>query len=148
MLPIIRRIGRRPGLSKQLFRFAKWDDPYTPERFSWPYPIYDTMIADGPVVYSRPYRQWFVSGYDEVLAVLRSPNSSTAALADRMLALPPYTKLSDTAVENFRKWLSVTDPPTHTRLRAAVARPFTPKRIAELEPRIREIADDLLAAVT
>lgn len=148
MLPIIRQIGTRPRLSKQLFRFAKWGDPYTPERFSWPYPIYDKMTADGPVVYSRPYQQWFVSGYDEVMAVLRSPNSSTAALADRMLALPPYTKLSDTAVANFRTWLLVTDPPMHTRLRAAVSRAFTPKRIAEFEPRIREITDDLLAAMT
>lgn len=145
LLPIIRQIGQRPQLSKQLFRFAKWGDPYTPERFSWPYPIYDKMTADGPVVYSRPYQQWFVSGHDEVLAVLRSPNSSTAALADRMLALPPYTKLSDTAVTNFRKWLLVTDPPMHTRLRAAVSRTFTPKRIADLEPRIRTITDDLLA---
>ena len=64
-----------------------------------------------------------------------------------MLAIPPYTKLSHTAVENFRKWLLVTDPPIHTRLRAAVSRAFTPKRIAEFEPRIREISDDLLVAM-
>ncbi|MGA9277952.1 cytochrome P450 [Ilumatobacter sp.] len=144
MLPVIRAVGSRPRLSAQLFRFAKWGNPYAPDRFSWPYPMYDTMTADGPVVYSRPYQQWFVSGYDEVLAVLRSPNSSTAALAERMLSLSPYTKLTDTATENFRRWLLVTDPPTHTRLRAAVSRAFTPNRIAGYEPRIRQIVDDLL----
>ncbi len=145
LLPVVRGIGARPRLSKQLFRFAKWGDPYTPERFSWPYPIYDKMGADGPVVYSRAYQQWFVSGYDEVLAVLRSPNASTEALATRMLGVSPYTKLSDTAVENFRKWLLLTDPPIHTRLRGAVSRTFTPKRISAKEPQIREIAADLLA---
>jgi cytochrome P450 len=33
------------------------------------------------------------------------------------------------------------DPPRHTRMRALVSRGFTPRRIAELEPRIREIAN-------
>jgi hypothetical protein len=32
------------------------------------------------------------------------------------------------------------DPPEHTRFRALVARGFTPRRVAALEPRIREIA--------
>jgi cytochrome P450 len=32
------------------------------------------------------------------------------------------------------------DPPRHTRMRALVSRGFTPRRIAELEPRIRAIA--------
>ncbi len=146
-LPIIRAIGKRPRLSKQLFRFAKWGDPYAPARFSYPYPIYERMGADGPCVYSRPYQQWFVSGNDEVLAVLRSPNASTEALAHRMLGVSPYTKLSDTAVENFRMWLLLTDPPVHSQLRGAVSRAFTPKRIAEREPEIREIADELLREI-
>ena len=32
------------------------------------------------------------------------------------------------------------DPPRHTRMRALVSRGFTPRRVAELEPRIRELA--------
>ena len=32
------------------------------------------------------------------------------------------------------------DPPRHDRMRSLVARGFTPKRIADLEPRIREIS--------
>jgi cytochrome P450 len=36
------------------------------------------------------------------------------------------------------------DPPTHTRLRRLVSRDFTPRRIRELEPRIREIAKNLI----
>src|SRR6204780_4752483 len=38
------------------------------------------------------------------------------------------------------------DPPTQTRLRRLVSRDFTPRRIRELEPRIREIAKNLLDA--
>jgi cytochrome P450 family 130 len=35
------------------------------------------------------------------------------------------------------------DPPRHTELRALVSRAFTPKRMADLEPRIREVAREL-----
>jgi cytochrome P450 len=38
-----------------------------------------------------------------------------------------------------------TDPPDHTRLRGIVNRAFTPRRIADLRPRIEEIAESLLA---
>lgn len=145
LLPVVRTVGARPRLSAAVFRFAKWGNPYAPERFSWPYPMYDVMTRDGPVVFSRAYRQWFVSGHDEVLAVLRSPNASTEALAQRLLGLSPYTKLDDTAIQNFRRWLLVTDPPVHTRLRAAVSRTFTPRRISDLEPRVRSIAEHLIS---
>ncbi len=145
ILPVVRQVGRRPNLSKRLFRFAKWGDPFTPERFSWPYPIYDKMTANGPVVYSRPYQQWFVSGHDEVLAVLRSPNTSTEAVGRRILSVSPYTKLSEPAKASFRKWLLVNDPPDHTRLRGSVVRAFAPKRLAGYEERVRAITDQLLA---
>ena len=36
------------------------------------------------------------------------------------------------------------DPPRHTELRALVSRAFTPKRMADLEPRIREVARELI----
>src|SRR5487761_1287416 len=38
------------------------------------------------------------------------------------------------------------DPPDHTRLRRLVAKAFTPRVIAQLEPRIREVTEDLLSA--
>jgi pimeloyl-[acyl-carrier protein] synthase len=40
------------------------------------------------------------------------------------------------------------DPPVHTRLRRLVSKAFTPRRVRELEPRIREIASDLLSRAT
>src|SRR5260370_27724747 len=39
------------------------------------------------------------------------------------------------------------DPPQHSRLRRLVSRDFTPRRIRDLEPRIREIAKELLDKV-
>ncbi len=39
------------------------------------------------------------------------------------------------------------DPPEHTRLRSPTARAFTPRRVADMEPRIRVIVQELLKAV-
>ena len=39
------------------------------------------------------------------------------------------------------------DPPAHTQLRALVSRAFTPRRVAQLEVRVREICADLFAEV-
>ncbi len=40
------------------------------------------------------------------------------------------------------------DPPVHSRLRKLVSKAFTPRRVRELEPRIREITAGLLSDVT
>jgi len=143
VLPVVRRIGQRPRLSKALFRFAKYD-PFDPQLLSWPYPIYDQISRGQNVVYSRLFKDWTVFGYDEMLDVLRSPDVSTAGTVTRLRNLAPYNKTSQQAMDNFAKWLPFLDPPDHTRLRSAVSRTFTPKRIAEQEPRVRAITEQLL----
>ena len=46
-----------------------------------------------------------------------------------------------------RKTVINTDPPLHTQLRNLVSTAFTPRRVADLEPRIREITSALLDRV-
>jgi cytochrome P450 len=41
-------------------------------------------------------------------------------------------------------WFIFFDPPRHTRLRALITRAFTPRSVANLEPRIRELSRQLL----
>ena len=84
-------VGRHRRVSDALFRFTKWGNPFADERFSWPYPMYDRMRAGGPVAYGRPYRQWFVFGYDEVQEVLRSPHTATAPVGALLDALGDYS---------------------------------------------------------
>jgi cytochrome P450 len=61
----------------------------------------------------------------------------------------PETFSSRAAVRGGRPldWLIFFDPPRHTKLRALVLRAFTPRVVAGLEPRIRELAGALLDAV-
>ncbi|MFI8852393.1 cytochrome P450 [Streptomyces sp. NPDC053499] len=84
-----------------------------------------------------------VSRYDDVRAVLADPRCSRAATV-----LPQAPKL--TAVPFDAGGLFTMDPPEHTRLRGLVSRAFTPRRVADLRPRITamagELADSMAAA--
>ena len=98
-------VGRHRRVSDALFRFTKWGNPFADERFSWPYPMYDRMRADGPISYGRPYRQWFVFGYEEVQQLLRSPDTATAPVGELLLSTRRYRRLSHSARANFGRWL-------------------------------------------
>jgi cytochrome P450 len=43
-----------------------------------------------------------------------------------------------------RNWFIFSDPPVHTKLRALISRAFTPRMIANLEFRIRDLCKQLL----
>ena len=137
-------VGRHRRVSDALFRFTKWGNPFADERFSWPYPMYDRMRADGPISYGRPYRQWFVFGYDEVQEVLRSPHTATAPVGELLLSTSRYRELTPAARSNFSRWLLINDPPNHTRLRAAVSRAFTPRQIERYEPLVQQVVGELV----
>jgi pimeloyl-[acyl-carrier protein] synthase len=140
-------LAQRPALGNALFRFSKWGNPFSEDRYSWPYPIYDKMLAEGPIFYSRLYRQWFVLGHDEAQQVLRSPNASTTKAAVVLLELPSYRKLTPQVREAVSRWLLVQDPPDHPRMRAAVARAFTPRASAAHEASVVRVVDSLLDAL-
>ena len=58
-----------------------------------------------------------------------------------MAALGPTSAALDSKLA---RSLIASDPPDHVRLRRLVARPFTPRSIATLEPRARQICDGLV----
>ncbi|GAB2860130.1 hypothetical protein GCM10022221_69640 [Actinocorallia aurea] len=57
---------------------------------------------------------------------------------------PPWAAVVLRRVQSVRV-LRTTDPPDHTMLRRRVTKAFTPRRIAAWEPRIRQVADELVA---
>ncbi|MFD9461864.1 cytochrome P450 [Streptomyces sp. NPDC060027] len=109
-----------------------------------PHPVYAELRALGPVHRVRlpspdaQYETWLVVGYEE----------ARAALADPRLA-KDAEKIGVTFLDEelIGKHLLVADPPRHTRLRALIAREFTPRRVAALRPRVQEITDELLDAM-
>jgi cytochrome P450 len=76
---------------------------------------------------------WILSRYDDVEAVLRDPATFVSGHGQGPNFAPPNGLVSD--------------PPQHTFFRELVQPYFTPRAIAALEPRLAEIAGELLDAV-
>lgn len=103
-----------------------------PEMRLNPYPLYAAMRQNSPVLFEESFNVWVVFRYDDVKRVLSEPGlfSSRFASAGAM-------------------WdsLITTDPPRHTQLRSLIARAFTTRAIADLQPRIEAITAELLDRV-
>lgn len=130
--------------------------PFDPDTIQDPYPQYEWLREHDPVRCDDDTGMWVVSRYDDVLRVLRDPAAFSSALG--MGDLVGARRRKDERPPSFvldlagLRVLIATDPPDHTTLRRLVSRAFTPREIAALEPRIRELAnamvDDLIDAGT
>jgi len=117
-------------------------NPFSAEFKADPYAVYAELRRDRPVARTEPVGFYAVSRYDDVSFVLKNPQlfSSAAMGAATMLGGGQGMMRSATVISS--------DPPDHTRLRSLVNRAFTPKMVAEMEPRIRELTAELLDKVT
>ncbi len=144
VLPVMRQVMKHERLADRLLGFDSWGNPFSVENNADPYAILDVIHAEGPVVYKSLYRNWFVTGYDEIKMVLASPDAITRPQIDVMLDVRPYTKLNHNARSFLENFLVGVDPPDHTRLRGLVNRAFTPRQVARLDERMDTIIQDLI----
>ena len=89
-----------------------------------PYPVYDRIRAASPVYYDEQSGLWMIFDYAGVRR-----------------ALTDYETFSSRYGPG---WMIFFDPPRHTKLRALVAKAFTPRSIANLESRIEQLTRQLL----
>ena len=141
-------------------------DPFSDAQRDDPYPAYVRLRRESPVlrIESGAYA---VSRYADVAHVLRHPELFSSSAMQTMMAsgfsaglaggIPPAEAarvaelLAKLPVSVLRQggapFLIASDPPRHGPLRSLVNRGFTPRRIAALEPRVRAIAREKLAAL-
>jgi cytochrome P450 len=146
-IPLIRTVANRPRLAEFLFSFDKWENPFGAQSFRDPYPGIEIARRDGNVSYRGLYRQWFILGHEEIRQLIASEAVVSGGQIDMLLRVRPYSQLDTRAKWVFRNLLVALDPPDHTRLRRLVHKAFTPRRVAELEPRVAQISGELLAAL-
>jgi cytochrome P450 len=121
-----------------------YDDP---DFVADPFPFYRELR--GPVrrvVTARGVEAWLVARYEDGLAALSDPRMSSDfrdATDKRLLDQLPSVER-----ESFLRSMIRVGPPEHTRLRRLVSKAFTARRVAALRPRVQEITDRLLDAVT
>jgi cytochrome P450 len=96
-----------------------------------PFPAYAQLRAAPPFQEPRS-GHWLLLGH----AAVRRALTDHEAFSSAAVAGPERTA----------RWLIFNDPPRHGKLRALLTRAFTPRALAALEPRIRALSAQLLAA--
>lgn len=95
-----------------------------------PFPIYQQLRAAAPVLHEPQTDSWLLFDYDSV-----------------KLALTDHERFSSDMTIAGRgnpEWIIFMDPPRQMRLRGLISKAFTPRGVAELEPRIRRLSAQLL----
>jgi cytochrome P450 len=106
-------------------------DPFDRDIARDPYPIYRRMRAEAPLYYNDRHDFYALSLWDDIDRGLRdwtTLSSSRGPILEVIKAnieIPPGTLLME-------------DPPIHDIHRSLLARVFTPRRVASLEPEIRD----------
>jgi len=105
-------------------------DPYDFEIDADPHPVWRRMRNEAPLYRNDRYGFWALSRFEDVasgLADWRTYSSARGTILELLrngVKIPPGTILFE-------------DPPLHDAHRALLARLFTPRRIAEIEPQVR-----------
>ncbi len=109
-------------------------DFFSPEIRRNPFPLYDRLRAAAPLLHEPNFDAWMIFDY-----------------AGAKQALTDHDRFSSSMFAAGRRnpdWMIFLDPPRQSKLRGLISRAFTPKAIAELAPRIRELSRELLDKVS
>ena len=105
-------------------------DPYDFEIDTDPYPTFRRLRDEAPLYYNDKYDFYALSRYDDVKNAFidwqsyRSGKGSMLEIIKSGAPIPPG-------------FIAFEDPPAHDLHRGLLARVFTPRRIAEIEPKVR-----------
>jgi len=111
-------------------------NPFDPTFLVDPYPHYAPLLTGPPRCATIGFPAVLVARYADVLTVVRDHARFSSVM-------PQYAIVA--GADPFgAPTMPFSDPPVHSRLRTLVARDFSPRRIAALATRIREITCRLL----
>lgn len=105
-------------------------NPFDPGFLENPFPFYALGRQFRPLMFDPSRGVWSAFRYDDCAAILRD-HATWSSDPGGPVDGPPPTMLGS-------------DPPRHARLRGLVSQAFTPRMVEQLEPRIREVANELL----
>ncbi|MEV0079923.1 cytochrome P450 [Nocardia neocaledoniensis] len=108
-------------------------DPYDYRFHEDPYPTYRRLRTEAPLYHNPDLDFWALSRHSDVIAAFRDNHrlSSANGVSLDPAAWGPHA-------HRVMSFLAMDDP-RHMRMRRLVYKGFTPKRVAEMEDRIREI---------
>ncbi len=121
-------------------------DPLDRDARADPYPFYRRLRELAPVFWSESLGMWAATRYADCHKLLADPVWSS----DPRHARARPQQLAERGVprgglsQALGQTMMFMDAPQHTRVRGAVGRAFTPRRMAALRPAVEELVDGLL----
>jgi len=112
-------------------------DPYDFEIDSDPYPIWKRLREEAPLYHNEKYDFFALSRFDDVETALKDWKTYSSAkgtlieLIKADIDMPPGSIIFE-------------DPPAHTRHRSILSRVFTPKKMLEIEAKVRAFCAETL----
>ena len=116
---------------------ALYWDPYDSRLGADPWPVFNRIREEAPLYYNEPHDFYALSRFADVergltdTETFSNSRGSMLELIKMNAEMPPGTLIFE-------------DPPVHNIHRQLVARVFSPRRVADLEPKIREFCDRCL----
>ena len=110
---------------------ALYWDPYDARFAANPWPVFRRIREEAPLYYNEPHDFYALSRFADVERALTDTDTFSSArgvileLIKADIEMPPGTLIME-------------DPPVHNIHRQLLARVFSPRRVAELEPKIRD----------
>ena len=123
--------------------------PASPAFIADPYPVFERLRADHPVIYDPTTNQWLVSRFADVGTLLRDRRlgrSYVHVATHEEFGQTPPPAWQAPFDESLRLQLIDMEPPDHTRLRRLVSTAFTPRTVEGLRPRVTELVEGLVEA--
>ena len=114
-------------------------DPFDLTIDADPAPIWKRLRDEAPVYRNDEFDFWALSRFEDVEPAHRDTVTFLSKHGTVLEVMSPEPLPT--------AQLMFLDPPDHTRLRALVSRAFTPRRVEQLEDRIREICGEFLDRV-
>jgi len=124
-------------------------DPLSPTFLADPFAVLAALPHETPVFYAPSMDYYVVTRYADIEAVFLDHQTYSAAITQLPLVslVPEAVQILRVCGITSQPSMVSLDPPAHTRLRSPTVRAFTPRRVAQIAPRIRATVAQLLDAI-
>jgi hypothetical protein len=118
-------------------------NPFDPAFRDDPYPYFHRLRREDPVHWSEMGCCWVLTRYHDIRLVLYDPRFGIAL--DLLAQYPAIrVQMQEPFNQIIRTQILAADPPSHTRIRAIMARSFTAPKLDQLRPLIQRSTDECI----
>lgn len=112
-----------------------------------PHASFRKLRAEDPLHWYRDGSFWCATRYAEVQEISRRPRTYSSAHGTQLFEIPRRLAGEGFGMAEMAPSIIRMDPPAHNRHRKLAIGAFTPRMVAALEPRVRALARESVAAI-